>query len=334
MRLDVPSAATLLAMSLLVSPDVHATPDDDDAPTSAHAAPSAPATPVAARVPDREEVSPTDPAPEAVDDHSRGYPWRGRLEGDGVRLEASDSVHLVEAEAERGFHWGTRALVGLVERAAARVAHEAPSAFGPVRLHVGELSKRGGGNIPGHSSHENGRDVDLGFYMLDAEKHPYEPPRFLNVRRSGRSGHERQLLRFDDERNFLLIRALIEDPETTVQHAFVHRSVRRRLMSTARRMGASPVLLEQIERVVIAPGVSHPHRNHFHVRIYCPSEDAGVRERRRRCRDRGPWWPWLPEAHPWRRYLVPLPGLNEHFDFTRPEPAEESRGRRRRARAD
>lgn len=231
---------------------------------------------------------------------SRGYPWRGRLER-GVRLRQSPHLRTMPVDRVRGNFFGTERLVGLLGRVADRVAERAPGA----RLNVGELSRRGGGNIAGHRSHENGRDVDLGFYMVDPAGNPVETRRFVDVRRTGsaRCGPERPC-EFDATRNWMLVEALVTDPEVVVQHAFAHRSIRRLLVREGRRLGASEALIERVERVVIEPGVRHPHKNHFHLRIYCgPGDVPG-------CRDRGPYWPWLAESHPFHARIVPLPGLD------------------------
>ncbi len=204
----------------------------------------------------------------------------------------------MEVDVPRGNFWGTRALVHLLQRVAEWVEAQAPGA----RLNVGELSKRGGGNLVGHRSHENGRDVDLGFYLQDEAAVPREPRRFVSVNRRGRGRDGEVAVRFDDLRNWLLIEALVTDESAPVQHAFVHRSVRTRLLAQGRRLGASEALLAKVERVVISAGVRHPHRNHFHVRIYCPAADVPA------CRDRGPFWPWLPATHPFAARVLPLPG--------------------------
>ncbi len=247
-------------------------------------------------------------APSNRPSRSSGYPWRGGLEN-SVRLQESATLRFMDVDRPRGNFFGTRRLVGLLERTAAVVDERAPGA----RMNVGELSRRTGGNIVGHRSHENGRDVDLGFYMVDDAGLPVETRRFLNVRRSGRARNAvapgpdapgESGLQFDPIRNWMMIEALITDPEVVVQHAFVHRDVRRLLVRQGRRMGASDDLIERVERVVISPGVRHPHRNHFHVRIYCGPDDMPG------CRDRGPFWPWLGEGHPFHGLVVPLPGVD------------------------
>lgn len=229
---------------------------------------------------------------------SVGWPWRGRLR-DGVRLRASDTLRFMNVDRPRGNFYGTSALVGLLERVAQRVDVLVPGA----RLNVGELSKRGGGNIIGHRSHENGRDVDLGFYVKDQAGLPIETRSFVDVNRQGIGRlNEEERIFFDDVRNWIMMETLVTDPEVVVQHAFTHRHVRHRLLQTGERLGASPELLAKVERVVISPGVRHPHRNHFHVRIYCAAADVPD------CKDRGPYWPWLATGHPFARRIVPLPG--------------------------
>ncbi len=230
---------------------------------------------------------------------SIGRVTRGRLLRADY-LESSAFHRKMESDIEANNFYGTKELVGLVERASRRVALRYPG--GP-RLGVGELSRLRGGDIIGHSSHENGRDVDLGFYMKDFAGVPTELPEFTDVNRAGIGEFEESPVYFDDVRNWLLIEALIEDPYAIVQHVFVARSIRRRLIDTGRRLGASEAFLEKVGRVVMSPHADHPHQNHFHVRIYCSAEDLP------RCRDRGPYWPWIPEAHPYFARIVPLPPI-------------------------
>jgi len=228
---------------------------------------------------------------------SRGYPWRGRLDH-GVRLHESHALRFMNVDRPRGNFWGTEELVSLLQRVARRVDAVAPGA----RLNLGELSKQRGGNIVGHRSHENGRDVDIGFYMLSEAGLPVETRRFENVGRSGTARVGEDTLHFDDARNWLLIRALVTDPDVTVQHAFVHPRIRERILREGARQGASQQLLARVERVVMSPHTRHPHRNHFHVRIYCPAGDVPG------CHDRGPYWPWIAEreaAHPFLERVMP-----------------------------
>lgn len=217
---------------------------------------------------------------------SVGLPWRGRLEH-GVRLRESSRVRFVTEYTERRSHFGTWQLVQLIERAAERVERRLPG----VRLSVGEISARRGGHIDGHRSHQSGRDVDIGFYMTDAQGRPHDAYAYAAFGGDGVGRGPNRMLRFDDARNWELVGKLVADGDARVQHIFVSNPIERRLLREGRRRGAPSVVLERAARVMSQPG-HHPHRNHFHVRIYCnPRERPG-------CQDRGPFHDWYPGRSP------------------------------------
>jgi len=219
---------------------------------------------------------------------SVGYPWNGRLRS-GVRLREGERVRYQPEVAERDHHFGTWQLVQLIERAAERVDQRLPGA----KLTVGEISARRGGHIDGHRSHQNGRDVDIGFYMTNAQGEPFDAYAFADFGADGQGRGPNTMLRFDDARNWELVGKLVADGDARVQHIFVARSLERRLLREARRRGAPSVLISRARRVMSQPG-HHPHRNHFHVRIYCNPHE------RPRCRDRAPFHSWYPGQPPAR----------------------------------
>ena len=239
---------------------------------------------------------------------SIGRPWHGLLVG-GLSLHESAGIRLLPEHRDSDHFWGTAELVTLIEHAAARVAGEAPGS----RLTMGELGKRGGGNIPGHRSHESGRDADVGFYLVDAAGLPFEEDRFLPVGRSGRVRHLAEEVRFDDARNWLFLRSLLEDPTAYVKYVFVSRSLKHRLLVEAARQQTPQELQARAERILQPPLGSHdPHDGHFHLRIYCPADDVPG------CRERGPYYDWLPDETPF---------LPEHVRLERglpPRPVAEA----------
>lgn len=232
--------------------------------------------------------------PVGMRSRSVDYAWEGGLHR-GMRLRQSEYVHHVGEYTPRGNFYGTWELVQLLERAARRVAFRIPGA----RLSVGELSAPGGGRIPGHRSHQSGRDVDVAFYTTTADGQPYHGYAFAEFDGSGVGRPPNQMLRFDDARNWELVQKLVTDGEARVQYIFVGRGLRARLLAYARATGASRGAIERAAAVMTQPATGHPHRNHFHVRIYCPPAD------RPRCRDQGPYWPWYPGEPPGQRYLMP-----------------------------
>ncbi len=214
---------------------------------------------------------------------SVGYPFAGRLRN-GVRLEETSTLRYTPEYAPSGNFFGTWELVQLLHRASAHVARRLP---GP-RLSVGELSRAGGGALPGHNSHQNGRDVDIAFYMLDGRGRPFEPWAFANFDDAGRGEGPNVGLRFDDARNWELVSRLVTDGDARVQYIFVGHGLRRRLLAEGRRRRASPSILDRAARVLVQPAEGHPHRNHFHLRIYCGPGNRPA------CTDRAPFHPWYP----------------------------------------
>lgn len=218
---------------------------------------------------------------------SLGYAWKGRLVR-GVKLRPSAHLRYVTEYAAADHFYGAWQLVQLLERAAHGVARRAPGA----RLSVGELSARDGGNLPGHASHENGRDADVGFYMLDGGGRPYHGYAFANFDNRGRGVKPNRGLRFDVARNWELIARLVSDRDARVQYVFVSPGLRWLLLDHGRRTKAAPRVLERAARVMVPPSERHPHANHFHVRVYCAPHE------RPKCADEAPYWPWYPGAAP------------------------------------
>src|SRR5256885_14407534 len=109
-----------------------------------------------------------------------------------------------------GRHHGVPRFVAAIERAASKVAAERPG--GPMLL-VGDLSAPKGGRISGHASHRTGRDVDLLLYMTTPEGAPVDSAGFISVGNDGLAWDEKKekFFRLDVEREWLLVKALVED---------------------------------------------------------------------------------------------------------------------------
>ena len=197
---------------------------------------------------------------------SLGSPTDGSLEG-GVELKAGPALKLRRSTGPR---WGLPELVALVERAARQVSKRHPGSV----LLVGDLSRKQGGELGRHQSHESGRDADVGFYFVDRQRQPVESDRFLQVRWDGRAVDAPEL-EFDDQRNWLLVQSFVTDPGTRVQHIFVAEPVRKRLLAHARRIGVYLPVLHRAAMAMKQPRRGLPHDDHFHVRIACPHGQHG-----------------------------------------------------------
>jgi penicillin-insensitive murein endopeptidase len=218
---------------------------------------------------------------------SLGYPWQGSLSR-AVKLESSAHLRFVPEYENSGHSYGTWQLVQLLTRAAQYVAVRRPGG----RLSVGELSAQNGGNLGGHASHESGRDVDLGFYMLDARGRPYDAFAYANFDARGRATAPNIGLSFDVQRNWELISRLVTDGDARVQYVFVAQGLRDLLLQEAKKQNAPQVVRDRAARVLVPPRERHPHGNHFHVRVYCGPHE------RPKCSDQGPYWPWYPGEAP------------------------------------
>ena len=142
---------------------------------------------------------------------SIGSPNRGVLV-DGVELARNAEGLRWLRSNDR--HWGLPRFTAAIEHAAARVARERPGA----RLTVGDLSTpTGGGPLSPHFSHRSGVDADLLFYVTTLDGAPVDSPGFVHVGADGLAEDEARgrWLRFDVEREWLLVRALIDDQRSS-----------------------------------------------------------------------------------------------------------------------
>lgn len=214
---------------------------------------------------------------------------------------------------DNGRHHATPRLVGAIQRAAAQVERDRPGAS----LVVGDLSARGGGKISSHSSHRSGRDADLLLYMTTLDGVPVAPRDFVHVGADGLAWDPAggRYVRFDVERQWLLVKALVEDPDARVQWLFVSRPVEAMLLEWARARGESgETLVRAMDAMLQPPPPAQNHDDHIHVRVAC---DAG--EIAAGCEHSGPARPWLerPE-HTERRSIASLSSAELALELARP----------------
>jgi penicillin-insensitive murein endopeptidase len=208
---------------------------------------------------------------------SRGYLVHGRRLPD-------DLPHLKPrpVSVARRAVWGTDALVMALDRSAAAVARSWPGSV----LYAGDLSARHGGDLPGHASHNSGRDADLAFYMRDDAGMLADGPPMHPITDTGRALYSP--LWFDAARNWALVAALLTEPEVQVQWIFVASHLEAMLLAHARASSADPKLIERAEAVLKEPVDSSRHLEHFHLRLFCALE-----ERLEGCLDYGRRHPWI-----------------------------------------
>jgi len=190
--------------------------------------------------------------------HSRaiGKTNKGRLvKGSCIRDEGPGYIHFGPNSC------ATDQTVALIMFALGRLRKAYPDT---PRLVIGSLSAKGGGHIHHHHSHQNGRDIDIGF---------------IPVQDSGlKSFVKLPPSEIDFDRTFFFMSVLISTGK--VKYIFVDYGLQKHLYRAAMDMGYSDDQLDFIfqypkprqERKGIIRDVAG-HRNHFHVRFTCPDGD-------------------------------------------------------------
>lgn len=179
--------------------------------------------------------------------------------------------HLFIKDGHRNAVYGHPALVLMLHRTAQQMAREARGAV----LVVGDLSAEFGGPLPGHHSHQSGRDADVGFFVTDAQGHPQRLDHFVAFDGSGRA-KDGSGLEFDDYRNWLMVQMWLKDARAEVKYVFVSRPLRLRLLSFAKARPAFAGYAKNAATLLRQPSNSTAHDDHFHVRIACPKRQEGL----------------------------------------------------------
>jgi len=239
---------------------------------------------------------------------SVGSPSEGTLEG-GVALPLHGRGFRFHRSTNPLARFGTVELVQAIVRAAAIVDATVPGG----ELTVGDLSLRTGGDIPGHGSHRNGRDVDLMFYLLDSMERPREG-KAIPIEPDGRGVDYRDLARSDDDisvrldvaRTWTLVAALVAEPTNAINRIFVAEHVRTLLLDHAKRIHAEPDVMGRFGGLTCQP--AFPHDDHLHVRFFCSAEDIA-----RGCLD-------TPPIYPWQKAQLAEQGASVHLAGRRTRP--------------
>jgi penicillin-insensitive murein endopeptidase len=157
------------------------------------------------------------------------------------------------------------------------------------RVFVGDLSAKRGGKISGHASHQNGLDVDMALFYVDAKGKPIEPKELVALDDTGISKDKKFAL--DATATWLWINALLQNPDVQIQYIFLYEPLIALVLEAAKKEGASDELLEKVSTIVRQPTDSSKHDDHMHLRIYCPSDAEDL------CEQTGPIWSFIPEKN-------------------------------------
>jgi penicillin-insensitive murein endopeptidase len=234
--------------------------------------------------------APTPLAPQMTG--SIGMPHRGVLTDAAELPREGPGYKWLVREGRDDRHFGIPRFVAAIERAAATVATARPGAT----LGIGDLSTKRGGQLLPHLSHRTGRDADLLLYVVTPEGAPVESPGFIHVQSDGLAWDEKngRFLSFDVERQWLLVKALVEDPEARIQWIFASKNVRALVIDWARARGDSPDTIVRAMEIMLQPQPGGEHDDHVHIRTACtPAEVIAG------CELTGPKRAWIEARYLW-----------------------------------
>jgi len=214
---------------------------------------------------------------------SIGVPHRGVLTA-AAELPRGDTLRWLR---ENDRHWAIPRFTKAIERAANAVAEARP---GSPPLTVGDLSVRTGGVLLPHFSHRTGRDADVLLYVTTLDGAPIESPGFVHFGPDGLAFDEKhqRYLRFDVEREWLLIRALVEDDDARIQWIFANHVIEALVIEWARAKGEPAETIWRAETAMVEPNPGGAHDDHVHVRTACTLEEIA-----RGCEPTGPVREWI-----------------------------------------
>ncbi|MEX1361837.1 MAG: penicillin-insensitive murein endopeptidase [Nannocystaceae bacterium] len=261
--------STAAAATVPAGPSMSAAPGSPEASAeSAQLSATAPPAAVAAPWPDLElgELPPTGAARPELG-QSVGSPRDGALLAP-TRLPNGPGHVIVDEQTV----WGTRNTIEHLQAAIKTLRREHPATH---RLVIGDISTRRGGPLPGHTSHQSGRDVDVG--LIYRGRPEDAPAAFVEATRDN----------LDRRATFDLIAALATTAEqpTGVELIVLDYNLQRLLRRSAAARGVPEEQLEALFQFPHGPDSRHglvrhmpAHRDHMHVRFRCPQDDRYCRE--------------------------------------------------------
>jgi murein endopeptidase len=207
------------------------------------------------------------------DDETRSISIGTVTEGFVVNANAlpssSQYFDILPRQKKRNLVYGTDEVIDLIDWTAQQ--HFAQT--GQV-LWLGNIGKRGGGDIPYSVSHNSGRDFDMAFCYRDQSGKFVVPPDLVSVDSQGVSIQPPGEYIFDVECTYSLVKNLFAYEGVQIKFILVSTPLKKRLLAHAKTVSASSSLIEKIDTLLFQPGRS-PHNDHLHVRVYCSEEDVG-----------------------------------------------------------
>jgi murein endopeptidase len=185
-----------------------------------------------------------------------GRPYDGRL-ARGVELPDEGPGYVTR----KPWRHGTWQLIHTMMTGVAEVLLRHPDT---VPVVVGDLSRKGGGRLKPHRSHQSGLDVDIGYYF---KGNRYSRWRFVPA----------DAATLDADKTLTLIEGMLRTG--WVDMIFIDTRIQRLLHTEARARGWSEELLDRVFEVHRTRSArttiirhSRGHHDHLHLRVKCDPE--------------------------------------------------------------
>jgi penicillin-insensitive murein endopeptidase len=203
---------------------------------------------------------------------------------DGARIpDKGEGFFTREIWRQRGVRYGTDEMVDFLTGVARRLY---PKVNREARIVIADMSLRGGGPATlWHRSHQNGRDVDLLFFMRDASGKTMEAD-MMHV--FDKTPDDRLLAKdgsgvtIDIPRTWLFVKEMVTAHEAAVQWIFVYEAIAVKLVEYGTSINEPEAVVQRVRKTLLQPKDAMRHDDHMHVRLYCAVEDRPYG-----CKDQG-----------------------------------------------
>ena len=176
----------------------------------------------------------------------------------GIQMPPGPQWELVNASTS----WGTKETIDALTHCIGKVNAQFPDT---PKIFIGDISPKNGGHFPPHVSHQNGRDVDISYYLTKDHRW-YQTANAQNL---------------DLPRTWAFVRALVTD--TDLELLLMDIRVQKIVKQYAASIGEDAAWLDSVFQYggkSTRPLVFHVpgHASHLHIRFYAPtSRELGRR---------------------------------------------------------
>jgi penicillin-insensitive murein endopeptidase len=189
--------------------------------------------------------------------------------------EEGPTYKVLTKVADRNTRFTTDEMKSLLLCAAERVHKQFPGQ----KLHLGNLSRAGGGALPWSVSHHNGRDADLGFYTRTVHGKVGEPDHLYHFNAALETTDSPEPLRFDVAANWVFVKALATQCSgpghgPDIQYLFIANWLKQPLLTYGQKKKEDKEVLAKVGALLHQPHGALPHNDHLHLRIACSQDDA------------------------------------------------------------